>query len=108
MEFTKVKNYIEQLDSLIRKESTGPADEFAKKLGISERTLQNHIQQLREAGFEIVYDYARKTYKYPQRGSITFRFTPEDMNEIKGGKGSLSELNLILTNNFTPPRKYAA
>ena len=87
MEFIKLNNYVELLDSLIRQESTGTAEEFAQKLGVSERTLRNHLQQLRELGIEIVYDYNRKTYRYTSKGRITFGFTPEEMRQIKGGEG---------------------
>lgn len=83
MEFTKLKTYLEQLNTQIQWESTGTPEEFAKKLGVSERTLQNHLQQLRELGIEIIYDYNRKTYKYPQKGGITFNFTLEDLSQNK-------------------------
>lgn len=86
MEFTKFKTYIEHLDSLIGKECTGTADEFAQKLGISERTLQNHIQQLRGMGIDVIYDHYRRTYKYTQRGRIFFGFEAKEMSEIKGGR----------------------
>ena len=89
MEFTKFKTYVEQLDSLIRKERTGTAEEFAQKLRISERTLQNHLQQLREIGINIVYDYNRRTYKYSEKGHLSFGFTPHEMSEIRGGVGFL-------------------
>lgn len=87
MEFTKFKNYIEQLDSLIRKECTGTANEFAQQLGVSERTLQNHLQQLRELGIDVVYDHYKRTYKYNQKGKVFFGFSPDEMNHIKGGVG---------------------
>jgi predicted DNA-binding transcriptional regulator YafY len=75
MEFTKVKNYVDQIDNLIRQECTGTADEFAKKLGVSERTLQNHLQQLRLIGINIVYNHTKRTYCYREKGSMTFGFT---------------------------------
>ena len=76
MEFIKFYTYIEQLDSLIRQEHTGTANEFAKKLGVSERTLRNHLQQLRELNICIEYDRYKKTYRYSSKGRIAFRFTP--------------------------------
>lgn len=74
MEFIKFYFYIEQLDLLIRQEHTGTANEFAKKLGVSERTLRNHLQQLRELNICIVYDRYKKTYRYSSKGNITFCF----------------------------------
>lgn len=85
MELTKLKAYIEQLDYLIRQECTGTANEFAKKLGVSERTLQYQIQQLRENGINIIYDSNKKTYKYPEKSRLILGFTHDEMNCIKGG-----------------------
>lgn len=80
MHFLKLKEYVDQLDSLLKQGCAGTASELAKKLGVSERTLRNHLQQLRDMGIKIVYDPKRKTYKYPLKGSIIFMFRPEDMN----------------------------
>lgn len=87
MNFLKLKKYVDQLDSLLKQGCAGTASELAQKLGVSERTIRNHLQQLRDMGIEIVYDPKQKTYKYPSRGSIIFMFSPEDMNQIKGGGG---------------------
>lgn len=84
MEFIKIDLYIKHFDELIRQERTGTSEEFAAKLGISRRTLQRHIEQLREIGIDIVYDSYRQTYKYAQRGQIVFKFHPEDLKDIKG------------------------
>lgn len=83
MEFVKIYNYIEQFNSLLQNECTGTAPEFAKKLGISERTLRNHLQQLREIGIVVVYDHHKRTYRYPSVGKIVFSFCPKGTNENK-------------------------
>jgi predicted ArsR family transcriptional regulator len=80
MEFIKISAYIEQLDRLIRNERTGSASEFSKRLGISERTLRNHLQQIRELGAEVIYDRYKRTYKYSQKGRLTLTFNREDKN----------------------------
>ena len=85
MEFTKLKTYIDQLDNLIRKECTGTANEFAQKLGVSERTLQNHLQQLRELGIDVIYDHYKRTYRYTKKGRISFGFNTEEMAQLEGG-----------------------
>jgi len=85
MQFIKLNAYIEQMDSLIRQERTGTAEEFARKLGVSERTLQNHLQQLREIGVQVIYDFSRRTYKYAEKGRLSLSFTPVEMSEIRGG-----------------------
>lgn len=85
MQFIKLNAYIEQMDSLIRQEHTGTAEEFARKLGVSERTLQNHLQQLREIGIQVIYDFNKRTYKYAEKGRLSLNFTPAEMNGIRGG-----------------------
>jgi predicted DNA-binding transcriptional regulator YafY len=74
MEFVKIYNYVELLDFYIRHECTGTAFEFAKKIGVSERTIQSHIKQLREIGINVVFDYNKRTYKYAAKGHLTFCF----------------------------------
>lgn len=93
MELSKVKNYIEQIDYLIKKECTGTADEFAKKLGVSERTLQNHLRQLRENGINIVYNHYKRSYTYSDEGRLIFGFIPSEMRRIKGGFLILNSFN---------------
>lgn len=85
MQFVKLNAYIEQMDLLIRQERTGTAEEFARKLGVSERTLQNHLQQLREIGIQVVYDFNRRTYKYAEKGRLSLNFTPAEMSSTRGG-----------------------
>jgi transcriptional antiterminator len=67
VEFIQISTYIEQLGSLLRKESTGTADEFAKKIGVSRRTLQNYLQQLKDIEVPIDYDHYKRTYKYTNK-----------------------------------------
>ena len=99
MELVKIKNYLEHLDFLISHECTGTADEFAKKLKVSERTLQNHLKQLRETGIDIVYCYEKRSYCYAEEGNLVFGFTSNDLNNIRGGvslfKDTFDQLVLI-------------
>ena len=91
MDFIKINQYIRQIDSLIRHEHTGSAEEFAEKLGISERTLRSHLQQMRDIGIDVIYDYYKKTYRYAEKGRISFGFSQEEMDKIKGGSLNLSD-----------------
>lgn len=100
MEFVKLKIYVENLDSLLRQECTGTAKEFSIKLGVSERTLQYHIQQLREIGINIIYDVNKKTYKYSEIGRLAFGFNHEEMKRIKGGGLSIIHLPSTVLLNF--------
>lgn len=77
MEFIKISNYLAHLNTLIKQECTGTASEFAIKLGVSERTLRGHLQQLRELNADIIYDRYKKTYKYASNGNIKFGYQSE-------------------------------
>jgi transcriptional antiterminator len=77
MEFIKLKAYVEELDQLIQEGNTGTAKEFAKKLGISERSLHYHLKELNILGAEIIYEPYKRTYKYAKRGHLFFGFTDE-------------------------------
>lgn len=105
MHLIKLNSYLATLDSLLQQESTGTATEFAERIGVSERTLQNHLQQLREMGIEIIYDKYKKTYKYAHKGKITFGFTPSEMSDIKGGIDiiQLTHSELCPIFNLPPP-----
>ena len=94
MQFVKLNAYIEQMDALIRQEHTGTAEEFARKLGVSERTLQNHLQQLREIGIHVIYDYNRRTYKYSEKGRLSLNFTPIEISEFRGGSEFITYYDL--------------
>ena len=85
MEFLKLHDYIKELDSLIRQECTGTASEFAQKLGVSERTLYYHLNELKLLGVEIVYDPYQKTYRYTKPGRLFFGFTNDQLSSVKGG-----------------------
>ncbi|NVO11344.1 MAG: hypothetical protein HXX16_15390 [Bacteroidales bacterium] len=106
MEFTKFKTYIEHLDSLIGKECTGTADEFAQKLGISEKKNQNHLLQIREMGVVVIYDQYKRTHKYTQKERVSFGFTPEEIRNIKGDGGCKTSSRVCL--QFHPLRKHVA
>ena len=96
MEFIKINNYIKHLDLLLTEEKTGTAEEFAEKLGVGERTLRNHLQQLRDLGIEIDYDHYKKTYKYKDNEKITIPFTPIQMDKLKGGCPTSSIIDMVL------------
>jgi len=85
MQFIKLNAYIELKNLLIRQEHTGTAEEFTRKLGVSERTLQNHLQQFREIGVQVIYDYTRRTNKYTDKGRLSLSSNAVEMIKIRGG-----------------------
>lgn len=100
MEFRKVNAYIERFDSLVRQERTGTAFEFAQKMGVTDRTLRSHLQQLRDLGVLIEYDRWKRTYKYLEEGQLVFCFIKGPVKSIKD-KTKLTELfpSETFTNN---------
>lgn len=82
-------NRIRRLDAMIRRKSTGPPEQLAEKLDISERWLYKFLRELREEfDCPITYDHYRQSYVYEERGKITLGFENLSDNrkrEITGG-----------------------
>ncbi|WP_299534248.1 HTH domain-containing protein [Ulvibacterium sp.] len=55
---------LQKTHELIKCECTGTPSELAKNLSISERSVYNLIEQLRDLNASIFYDRGRKTYYY--------------------------------------------
>lgn len=64
MSSIKILERLQRLHSLIVQECTGSPLELSRKLHISERSVYNLLDQLKDFKAEIVYDRSRKTYYY--------------------------------------------
>ena len=73
----KMVDVLERMEESIRQAGTGAPDEFARRLGISTRTLYNYLHFLRDRGAPIVYSRARETYYYEYPGKMRIIFEPE-------------------------------
>lgn len=70
---------MELLSTLIEQEKTGTPKEFAKQLGISERTLNRYLNILRyEYGVEIAYSRVNKSYYYKNSVEIIFTIKTDE------------------------------
>lgn len=67
---------IDRINTLIKRKSTGTPKELAEKLKISERTLYNYINIMKELGAPIKYSKSRCSYYYEVQGSFIVKFTP--------------------------------
>lgn len=90
MSLYKYLNRIERLDALIRRKSTGPPKELARKLDISERWLYKLLGELREElDCPIEYDQYKQSYVYRVKGKMVIGFqenlTREEMRQTIGG-----------------------
>jgi predicted DNA-binding transcriptional regulator YafY len=63
MKFIEYAEKLETLKYLARRKRAGSPFELAKKLNVSERTIQRMVQQLREQGYLIVYNRLRGSYE---------------------------------------------
>lgn len=67
---------VEQMHHLIKNKATGTPEQFARKVGLSRRSLFLWIEQLRDDfHFPIAYDPGRKSYFYTSEGEFVFGFT---------------------------------
>ena len=55
---------LERLNHMIRRKATGTPKQLAERLGVSERTVYNLIDTLRQLGARIYYDNLRESYCY--------------------------------------------
>ncbi|MCH7400788.1 HTH domain-containing protein [Belliella kenyensis] len=69
---------LEYLDELIRKKATGSPKQLAKKFDVSERTIYDYINILRELDAEIFYCSICESYMYKKHGLIDFKFRPNN------------------------------
>lgn len=80
---------IKRLDAMIRRKSTGPPEQLADKLGISERWLYKFLRELKEEfDCPITYDHYRQSYVYEDHGKIKIGFqhlADEQQKKIGGG-----------------------
>ena len=71
-------NHVNRVVNLIKHQATGTRAELAGKLGISERSLDNLIAQLRQLGAPIAFCRYRRTYYFEHDVDIRFGVYPED------------------------------
>lgn len=71
------ENYFNRLyfiDYLIRSKSGGTPQQMARRLGISQRTLFETLEHMKNLGAPICYCRYRKTYYYEAEGGFCFKF----------------------------------
>ncbi len=98
MSLLKAIDRLQRLDYFIRTKTTGTANEFANKLGISRSTLMENLAEMRALGAKICFCHYRKTYFY----SNDFKLLIGDRSLIKV-KGGIALLNHNYLINFMSP-----
>ncbi len=79
---------------LMRRKSTGDAEEFAVKLDMSKRSVQRLIQEMKEDGYPVVYCKSSNSYILTEVVTYEFRISVGDLDllKIKGGRKSCIDL----------------
>ena len=71
-----------EINRYIKKRSTGPPEEFARKLNISKSTLMRCLRFMRKRKAPICYDYITETYFYETIGSFEIGFRQEEVYTV--------------------------
>lgn len=74
MKFLEQCKKLEYLDYLISMRATGNPKQLAERLNISERTLYNYLNILKEMGGKIEYNPYIESYYYVSNGKLELRF----------------------------------
>lgn len=68
---------ISRIDYLIRIKATGSPSELARRLGISERSVYEYLNLMKEFGAPIKFNNFRQTYYYDGDGMFNISFMPK-------------------------------
>ncbi|MBV4357337.1 HTH domain-containing protein [Pinibacter aurantiacus] len=71
-------NRLERLGSLIHRRSTGSPKDLAKKLELSERSLYNYINLIRDIGATVKFCQSSNSYYYEEHGRLVMKFIIND------------------------------
>lgn len=70
----KIIERLERIDRLVRMKATGTPKELAERLNISESTLYETLQLMKEKDCPLIYDKLKQTYHYDEDGRLDIRF----------------------------------
>jgi predicted DNA-binding transcriptional regulator YafY len=65
-----------RIDHLIRIKGTGTPVQLASKIGVSERSVYDYLNLMKEFGAPIKFDTYRETYYYEEDGYFLVTFLP--------------------------------
>lgn len=64
MSLSKYLLILQRLDGLIRTRATGSPSALAKRFNVSTRMIHYYINDLKELGADVEYDYTKRSYYY--------------------------------------------
>jgi predicted DNA-binding transcriptional regulator YafY len=77
----KFINKILRINTLVKLRATGSPHELAGKLGISERSVYEYINDMKELGAPIAFSYSHNSYIYYEDGELLIGFSDELLKE---------------------------
>ncbi len=94
MKLFETLQMIERVDQLIRLKATGTPTQLAQRLQLSERSIYNVIEIMKEMGAPIYYNRSRRSYCYEEnvKFKFGFYFKEGESERLYGGFGKVSEV----------------
>ncbi len=71
---------IQRIDRLVRMQATGPAEDFAYRLGVSKTKLYRIISVMKQLDAPIMYDFKAQSFVYEK--AVGFRVGFFDKNQV--------------------------
>lgn len=99
----KFINKILRINTLVKLRATGSPRELACKLGISERSVYEYINDMKELGAPIAFSYSHNSYIYYADGELLIGFTNDSLNmeeETMTFGGCMGWMDLPSDNKF--------
>jgi predicted DNA-binding transcriptional regulator YafY len=82
----EIFNRIARIDYLIRIKATGTPSQLAERLGMSERSVYEYINLMKELGAPIKFNSYRQSYYYDTEGSFAISFLPKSDTDAKANR----------------------
>lgn len=70
----KIIFIMRRMDQMIRMQTTGSPEDFASRLGVSERTMYNYLELLKSLGAPVQFSRCSGSYIYAERGRIRLEY----------------------------------
>ena len=72
-----------RIHHLIKREATGPADEFAEKFNLKKRQLYNILDEFKDFGAEIRFSRIRNTYYYDNDFDVLVKISTDPLSDVE-------------------------
>ncbi len=78
MSTIEIISILKRMDQMIGRHSTGRPEDFASRLGISERTMYNYLEVMKELGAPILFSRCNNSYLYFEEGRIKLEYEKQN------------------------------